>query len=501
MKFYPSKRSSIAIGLGCIGLLSACGAIGQPVIGTEKAPDAQTAAEHGVAEATSAANAESRGVDGPDRANGQPRVGLDAKELAWARSDAMRRDVVGALIPETEIEPPASDEEREQLARLGQLIRDNKLEEAAGLAAGLTKVTASAQLDFTEGFIHYQLEDGARAKAALREAVGKHPKFLRAWKLLGSLYYQDSELQQAIEAFSQVVRYGGNSGEVFGLLGACQAKLENFVPAETAFREAVMLDPNNKVWKSALAETLLRQGNFPAAASMLEPLLAATPGQAELWRMQGMAYARMGETMKAVENFEMVDSLGQASGQLLNNLGSLYAQAELYDSAADAYVRALAKTKGAPVAAIAAAKFLSQTPSKDAALRLVDAIGELPAESFKADDQAELLRIQARLSDGDEMLSVLKKVVELDPSDGHAMLQLGSHARRANQLDQAKMWFERAREIEKHEADARVSLAQVLVKEQKYPEAVRELEAAQKIKDREVVADYLKKVKRAMTRR
>ena len=91
---------------------------------------------------------------------------------------------------------------------------------------------------------------------------------------------------------------------------------------------------------------------------------------------------------------------------------------------------------------------------------------------------------------------VLEKIVELDPLDGEALILLGQHAARNDDLEKAIFYYERAENLEKFEADAKVRHAQLLVKHGKYDEALPLLRRAQQINPRENVQKYVEQVER-----
>jgi len=73
---------------------------------------------------------------------------------------------------------------------------------------------------------------------------------------------------------------------------------------------------------------------------------------------------------------------------------------------------------------------------------------------------------------------------------------LGQYYGRSSQPEKAAFYYERAASLEAYEADAKVRLAQILVGQGKYSEAVAMLKRSQELKPRDEIARYLDQVER-----
>jgi len=426
---------------------------------------------------------------------------VDLSEFFQSR--AFKKRLAESYLSDTDVELTVTVAERDALLPILDLITANppKLDEAAKALTELRRPDSSAVLDFTLANIYFQKEDDDKAIPLYKTAVGKHPKFRRAWGNLGQVYYRQGNYAGAIDAFAHVVQLGGADGITFGLLGVCHAKSEDYVSAESAFRMATVLDPATKDWKLGLAESLFRQQRYADAAALFGTLLQKDPSDANLWLAQGEAYARLDKTLEAAQNFEMVDRLGASTFDSLNNLGDIYAGKKLFDLAVDSYLRALKKKPGSSVArAVRGAKYLSGNGALDQVAKLVTGIQSLEGEHLGDSDKKQLYKLQARVAVArgadDEEAAVLAKIVDLDPMDGEALILLGQHARRTGNLEKAVFYYERAENIEAVEAEAKLRHAQLLVGQRKYDEAAKLLRAAQQIKFRDDVQDYLERIER-----
>lgn len=425
----------------------------------------------------------------------------EQRDLSIWKDPSFQKRFAESYIAETDIEPTVNADERDVMLQVLELLSSDELEQAAALIEENRSGRASAVFDFTLANIRFQQERFDDAAAACRAAVEKHPKFRRAWQLLGQIAVQENRFEDALPALTRVIALGGGNALTYGMLGFAHANLGNHLSAETGFRMAVLLDPETMDWKLGLADTLFRQQRYGDAAAFFGSLIAENPDRPELWLAQGEAYARLGEPLKAAENFEMVDRLGGSTPDSLANLGDIYANQELFDLAVDAYLRALNGGSSAKVdRAIRAARFMCANGALAETRTLLDGIEHARGGEFDDATRKDVLRLRARVAlaegEGDEQAQILEEIVRLDPLDGDALILLGQHAGRNEDPDKAIFYFERAANIEGFEADAKVRHAQLLVGLGRYTEAIPLLRRAQELEPRDNVKEYLEQVER-----
>ena len=496
-------RSSIAtlLGLGLCGCVSVAEdeSVGTPE--SRAVPAALVGRGPATAEGASAVIS----TEGGETRDAKPEEKATSSEVLMASvgeivaDPTFKRRLVESYMADTDVEPKLDTEEGEQMLEVLQNIGDGKVDEAMQLLQEYRSPTASATFDFTLANIYFQREQLDQAADAYSIAVQKHPKFRRAWSNLAQIRFLQDDDQNAVSAFTRLIELGAADGLSYGLLGVSHSRLQNDTAAESAFRMASLLEPGKPQWKMGLAESFFKQGRFQEAVTALGRLLAAEPNRADLWLAQGEAYARLKQPMKAAENFEIVDSLGGSTAASLNNLGDIYATEKLYDLAVGAYLRALKRDPSAnPSRLIRSAKFLGGHGASSAARTLADAIGEVQGDQLSTKDQRDLLNLRARIAvDDKERGEILRKMIELDPRDGDALIRLGRLRSASGESEAAIHCFEQAAGVEEFAADAKVRHAQVLVEQRRYREALPLLRRAQEIKDRASVAGFLRDVELA----
>ncbi|MEZ6194614.1 MAG: tetratricopeptide repeat protein [Planctomycetota bacterium] len=444
--------------------------------------------------------ADNPGDPGVARAEG--RTGSSSEDLSILRDPKFRRRFIESYAAETDVEPNLTAEEGKTMIKVLDLITADRLDEAAFLITEQQTPASSAVFDFTMANIYFQKESFDRAAESYRTAVEKFPKFRRAWAALSQIHYSRGEYPEAVEAFTRVFELGGGDALTYGLLGVCHSRLGDDISAESAYRMATMLDPATVDWKMGLADSFYKQGRFADAAALFGGLIKEQPGRADLWLAQGEAFARVGQPLKAAENFEMVDLLGKASVDTLSNLGDIYANEKLFEQAVGAYSRALRKDPEAkPDRAIRAATYLAANGALREVAMLVSTLEETHGGRLDDSQRTRLLHLRARMAVAkgatDEEARVLEEIVAIDPLDGEALILLGHHANRGGDKEKAVFYYERAANIEAFEAEAKRNHGQLLASEKRYKEALPLLRRSLELKPRQEVADYIERVERA----
>jgi len=441
---------------------------------------------------------------------------LNKMQLSIWNDPAFQKQFTESYIAETEIEPRVTVEERDQMLEVMELIAEDDVDGAATvLEKEINRNEAvSAVYDFTLANIYFQQADAeglgdeqrtdmlSRASRYYESAVVKYPKFRRAWKNLSIIHIRNGDFQQALEPLTTVIELGGGDAITYGLLGYAYGSVENSLSAESAYRMAILLDPDTLDWKMGLARSFFKQERYAEAVSLCKQLIAENPDRADMWMLQANAHIGLNQPLKAAEIFELVDHLGKSTPESLNMLGDIYINEALYEMAAESYIEAMEKDPDYdPESAVRSARVLIARGAFKETRRVIEQIEQRWAETLETELRKDVLKLRARLAvaDGagdDEEVQVLQEIVALDPLDGEALILLGQHSNRIGDMEKAVFYFERAAAIEKYEADASVRHAQVLVQNGKYNEALPLLRRAQQLKPRDNIQEYLEQVER-----
>jgi tetratricopeptide (TPR) repeat protein len=402
-----------------------------------------------------------------------------------------------------EIEPRVTPEEVKILEKVRPLMASPEdLPKAEEMLRRQIKDDSSAILDFTLGGIHFQQDKMIDAMVSYRRAVDKFPSFRRAWRNIGLIKVRAGIYDEAISAFTKMIELGGGDAYSYGLLGFAYASMQDYQAAEVAYRDALLLQPENTEWRLGLTRCVFKQGKFEDAATLLDGLIERYPDKADFWLLQAHTFLGMRQPLKAAENLEALDRLGKATADSQHTLGDIYIGENLMDLAARAYVRAIdADGKQSISRPLRAAEVLAARGALAQARHVATHLRSAFGQQIEEADRRRLLKLEARLSMADgtgstQTATVLEEIVKLDPLDGEALMLLGQHYSRQSEPDRAIFYYERAASLEAFEVNARVRHAQALVGMGRYADAVPLLRRAQELKPRDDIARYLEQVER-----
>jgi tetratricopeptide (TPR) repeat protein len=426
---------------------------------------------------------------------------LSKLELELWNSPAFKKAFTESYIAETDIEPSVTQAEREKLLKVFDLIREDKMDEAARLIEKNLKEASSAAVDFTLANIHFQTDKLELAVAGYERAVEKHKKFRRAKKNIGLIHLRNGEYKKAISALTKVLELGGNDVLTYAQLGFAYLSVDNNLCAESAYRMAVLLDPETLDWKMLLAMSILKQQRYSEAIALFDLLISDNPDRVDLWLYQANAYLGSNKPLKAAINYEIIDRMGASNIDSLNKLGDIYFNQKLFESAVNTYIRALEQDPNSnPEHAISVSKVLVFHGAFEETKKLMGHVESLHGDDLNDSDRKDLLKLRAQIAvaegSGDEQAKVLEEIVALDPLDGQALILLGQHCSRSGDTEKAVFYYERAENLEQFEADAKIRHAELLVGQGKYAEALPLLRRAQELKPREEVRKYIEQVER-----
>lgn len=458
-------------------------------------------------------------------------------------SPEYQRDYERSFIAQGLTEPPLSEDEIEALPEIYELIQNDRKERA------FTRIKRELEDEPTANYWHLSAqilvgwERFEEAAAAYENAVELFPDFVSAWKNKALIHlrltttnrftgndaqdvrtladeYEQEQYEKAATAFREALRLGAVDEKTYGFYGLTQTYFEQFMKAEMAYRNALMLSAAGSdlelQWKTGLAQTLLRQRRYADAAALVGELLEDDDANPDLWMLQGNAYLGLGNTNDAAQNFQIADELGGASAPALNLLADIFTNDQLSELAVETYLRAFEKGSTSARRALRGARLMVRRGEIEEVEALLGGIDERLGDSIGVEDRAELLKLQAQIAvrkgDAKSNIEILEQIIEGNPLDGDAFIllgqALGGQAREMEpgpeaerKFAEAEQAFETAAALDGFEAEAKLEHARLLVGGQKrYAEAIPLLKASLQVKDREYVREYLEGVEKAAKR-
>lgn len=398
-------------------------------------------------------------------------------------------------------EPKISDEEKAVLRSLVELIKAKPKAAIAQLRPQI-KPKSSAAFDFILANLYFQEGNLKEAENFYKKATKKYPSFRRAFKNLGLVQVQAGNFKDAISTISRALELGEVDGRAYGLLAYGYLTQEKYYPAEAAYRQAILIQPDQKDWRIGLARCLLETERYNEAVSLFNTLLKEDPDNSDYWLIQSNAYLGKEQTLQAAQNLEIVRRMGKAELSSLTLLGDIYMNNQAPNLALDAYLAANEKAASKDVGPLLrAANILTRSTNFTQASTLIAGVRSNSAIILTSEQDLELLNNEAKIAraEGDDASAViiLNKIVERDALNGEALIELANYYADQDMLPEAINRYEQAAKISASERAALIAHAQALVRKKQYSEATPLLKRALKIKSEPNLEAYTARVERA----
>lgn len=400
------------------------------------------------------------------------------------------------------LEPTVSRKEAELLQRVAAVSTTN-VTAAADLVMSVLTPESSAALDFALGNLHFRADRLPRAAEAYRAALQKLPGFRRAAMNLGRVYLMQGREGETINVYRDFVRDGRASADMLLLLAHALLLQDRAVSAESAYRQALLLRPDDFGGAIGLTKCLVLQERYREALVLAGEILGRDTRRKELWALRANAHIALDEPRKALFTLESARRVGQADNEMLSMLGDLYLNEGQPEEALGCYQASFGGDSPDSRRLLRACRgFVMTGRDKEARVLLARARSLLTAdrESVAPADRRKVLRLEADLSrlEGNTQgaMASYRALLEEDPLDAGALIAVGDIHRERGALEDAVMSYERASRVEGSESRALVRQAQTEVERARYGRAVELLRAAQAFEERPEVARYLDQVQR-----
>lgn len=397
-------------------------------------------------------------------------------------------------------EPTVTRQEADVLRQAEELSEG---ERAAAIALVREELadTSSPAMDFALGNFLYQAERLDEAEQAYLFAVAKMPTFRRALNNLARIYFVQEKPRKAMNVFQGLVRAGQGDAQTLLLLGHCLLLLDKPVQAEGAYRQSLVLEPDDVDAMRGLIKTLIGQQRNAEVLALTKTLQIELPYDAELWNLRANAHLSLHQHAEAVTSLESARLLDCATPRMLVSLGDLYLHREQPRDAVAVYQQAFSAGDPNGSQVMRAVEGFLLIEASDEAERLLDRIrSDESSETLSPDDRLRRDKLEGRLAamrgNHDEARRLYTSIIRQDPLAGDAMISLAGLHRASGEQDEARMYLERASRIEGFEARALVRQAELEVEQGHFPAAVQLLESAQTYEEQAHVGRYLEQVRR-----
>lgn len=429
-------------------------------------------------------------------------AGYDTAELKelWNSLDFKKKFLKSYGVA-TKIEPDfKTDDEREFYAEVSATIPDDPAKALADLEAR-TDESSTAIFDFTLGALNFQNGEIEKSAEHYKKAIEKYPDFRRAHRNLGIALSQNGEFEGAIKSLTKTIQLGDADALIYGLLGVSYAGQSQHLAAESAFRIAIISEPNSIDWQLGLVRSYLAQEKFTDARKLLDSLLEGNPNSEKLWGLQANVLVQQERFEEALINLELLRDQNMADAKSLYLLGDLYLNDEFPDLALSSYKEAMDKEETPTTSRILrAAKIFSSIGNDNGAQDLLTKLKAVEGIQLSQAEEIEILKLESKMAiasdQGDKAITIINQILVKDPLDGEALIMAGDYYVGIDELEKAMFKYESAAKVEGFQADGLVKQAQIHVQNSDYKTALTLLRKAQQILPRDNIQRYLDSVER-----
>lgn len=155
------------------------------------------------------------------------------------------------------------------------------------------------------------------AEELLKRVLAKEPKHKLAYGRLGYVLLAQGKIKDATEALSEQTKINPFDDSAYELLGQVLWAQKKYEDAEAAFRKQIEVTPLDESAHGNLGRMLIERRKYKEAVPELEQAISLNPDEAPRYEIAlGHAYAKLGQTPKAIEAFDRAIKLSHEPGTL-----------------------------------------------------------------------------------------------------------------------------------------------------------------------------------------
>ena len=159
------------------------------------------------------------------------------------------------------------------------------------------------------------------SETLLRHALKVSEDNWFAHNKLGTAFYQQGRISEAISQFQEAIRLKLDYANAYNNLGAAFAKKSQTDEAIRQFQEAIRLEPDHPLAHYNLGNALLLKGQTDEAITQYQEAIRLNPNHAEAHYNLGTALGSKGQTDEAITHYQEATRLNPGNADAHYNLG------------------------------------------------------------------------------------------------------------------------------------------------------------------------------------
>ena len=178
------------------------------------------------------------------------------------------------------------------------------------------------------------------AKIQLEDLLKEDEHNIEAMKMLGLCNVNLKLYDEGRAIFETVVKYKNDDATSWFYLGSCYDNMDDFLHAETAYKQVIALREDYLDAYSNLAIIYLRSGSPDKALPIALSLLEKDSDSAKTYYLVGTTYLALRDVENCIVYLSKAAELNPENAQTYNNLGTAYLSAGNHQAALENYLKA-----------------------------------------------------------------------------------------------------------------------------------------------------------------
>lgn len=333
--------------------------------------------------------------------------------------------------------------------------------------------------------IQQQNKDYQSAQASLRQALVLQPGFARAQQALGALLVRDGEHDEARVYLTQSLS-SAPSAYVYSLIGYGYLQQKNYLAAQMAYQNAIVLDAKHVQYQRGLLQSALASNDTSLAQAVLDNLLAADPDDSKLWQLKANLALKQQRLSAATSALEVAEKL-KSKIENRRLLAQIYLKQQQFKLAQPYLMSLLDNASYTDMQLISnAVVFMTNSAPEVQVELLMSAMWKV--KNLQPTVKSQLYFTQAQFALQKQNVTQAKKAlgqsIELDSQNGDALLLLARLLEKSAPM-KSELLYRRAGDIDTYRIRAKVAHAQLLIVQKGYTRAYDLLREVQNLEPNE----------------
>ena len=202
-------------------------------------------------------------------------------------------------------------------------------------------IDQSLQIKIDNLLVSYKKKEYEVTKDLALSIVKEIPEHILSWKILGSVYLEIGQKDEAFIATQNVVRLSSKDPEAHNNLGVVLFKLSKLEEAEKSYKKAIELKPDYAVAHNNLGHIYRNFGYLEDAAKSYTKAIELKPDFTVAHYKLGIIYQQLGKLKDAEKSYKKAIELKPDYAEAHNNLGYIYNELKNLKDAEKSYKKAI----------------------------------------------------------------------------------------------------------------------------------------------------------------